>query len=52
MLFSWEIREFHGEGAMRVPAYPVRTVLVAIGILAAINYALLAWREVEAGKPA
>lgn len=52
MLFSWEIGEFHGEGAMRVPAYPVRTVLVAIGILAAINYALLAWREVEAGKPA
>jgi TRAP-type C4-dicarboxylate transport system permease small subunit len=52
MMFSWSIGEFHGEGAMRVPAYPVRTVLVVIGGLAAINYALLAWREVEAGRTA
>jgi TRAP-type C4-dicarboxylate transport system permease small subunit len=50
MLFSWSIGEFHGEGAMRVPAYPVRTVLVVIGGLAAVNYALLAWREIEAGR--
>jgi len=52
MLFSWEIGEFHGEGAMRVPAYPVRTVLVIIGALAAVNYALLAWREIESRKAA
>ncbi|MGE0255907.1 MAG: TRAP transporter small permease subunit [Alphaproteobacteria bacterium] len=52
MLFSWEIGEFHGEGAMRVPAYPVRTVLVLIGVLAAVNYALLAWREIEVARAA
>lgn len=42
MLSAWEIGEWQGEGALRVPTYPLRSVVVAMCVLAAICYALLA----------
>ena len=45
MLNAWEISEYSGEGALRVPTYPVRSVVVAMSLLAAICYVGLAVRE-------
>lgn len=42
MLRAWEIGEYQGEGALRVPTYPVRTIIVATSVLAALAYAGLA----------
>lgn len=41
MIVGWEIGEFEGEGAMRVPVYPVRTIIVALCALCALGFALL-----------
>jgi TRAP-type C4-dicarboxylate transport system, small permease component len=42
MLSAWEIGEYSGEGALRVPTYPVRTIIVAMSALASICYLMLA----------
>ena len=41
MLIGWRIGEFEGEGALRVPVYPVRTVIVVLSALCAAGFALL-----------
>lgn len=40
--YSWTSNEFEGEGALRVPAWPARFIIVLGTFLAAFNYALLA----------
>lgn len=35
---AWQISEYEGEGALRVPTYPVRFLLVLTSILAALVY--------------
>jgi TRAP-type C4-dicarboxylate transport system permease small subunit len=47
MLNSWSISEYEGEGALRVPVYPVRTFIVAMSALAAFAYVLLLLRELR-----
>jgi TRAP-type C4-dicarboxylate transport system permease small subunit len=47
MLFSWSIGEYEGEGALRVPTYPVRTFIVAMSVIAAVAYLLLCVRELH-----
>lgn len=48
MIEAWRIGEFAGdEGSLRVPTYPVRTVLVAMCILATVNYVLMAWQTLR-----
>lgn len=42
MLNAWEIKEWQGEGALRVPTYPLRSLIVAMCVMAAICYAFLA----------
>lgn len=44
MLAAWEIGEYQGEGALRVPTYPVRSVIVAMSVIAALCYFLMAWK--------
>lgn len=44
MLRAWASLEYEGEGGMRVPTYPVRTVIVICGALGAVNFLLLALR--------
>ena len=41
-LYSWRSNEFEGEGALRVPVWPARFLVVAGSFLAAFNYLLLA----------
>lgn len=45
MMIGWRIGEFEGEGAMRVPVYPVRTVIVALSIMCAVGFILLIIKE-------
>lgn len=52
MIFAWSINEYEGEGALRVPTYPVRTVLVVMSIIAALAYLLLCIRELRGEGPA
>jgi TRAP-type C4-dicarboxylate transport system permease small subunit len=39
-IHAWNIGEYEGEGALRVPTYPVRIAIVALSALAAVNYLL------------
>ena len=41
MIIGWQIGEFEGEGAFRVPVYPVRTVVVALSVICAAGFAVL-----------
>lgn len=47
MLRAWEIREYQGEGALRVPTYPVRMIILATSVLAALAYLGLAARALR-----
>ncbi|MEM8590519.1 MAG: TRAP transporter small permease [Pseudomonadota bacterium] len=41
MVDAWAIGEYEGEGALRVPTYPVRTLVLITSIFAAMVYAML-----------
>ena len=41
-LYSWQSNEFEGEGALRVPVWPARSLVTLGSFLAAFNYLLLA----------
>jgi TRAP-type C4-dicarboxylate transport system permease small subunit len=43
---AWNIGEYEGEGALRVPTYPVRIAIVGLSVLAAVNYLLLLLAEI------
>lgn len=44
-MLAWESGEYFGEGALRVPTWPTKTIIVAMGYLAAAAYLLLALQE-------
>ena len=44
MMRAWEIKEYQGDGALRVPTYPVRMIIVATSVLSALSYAALFMR--------
>lgn len=53
-LYAWRSGEFEGEGALRVPVWPARFLVVLGSFLAAFNYALLAiehFRALVSGAP-
>jgi TRAP-type C4-dicarboxylate transport system permease small subunit len=53
-VYSWTSNEFEGEGALRVPAWPARFVVVLGSFLAAFNYLLAAadrLRLLRSGEP-
>lgn len=43
MIDAWRIGEYEGEGALRVPTYPVRTLMIATSVFAAIAYLMMVW---------
>ena len=47
-LYAWRSNEFEGEGALRVPVWPARFLVVAGSFLAAFNYLLLAIERARA----
>jgi TRAP-type C4-dicarboxylate transport system permease small subunit len=53
-VYSWTSNEFEGEGALRVPAWPARFVVVLGTFLAACNYVLIVadrLRLLRSGNP-
>ncbi len=50
-IHAWDIGEYEGEGALRVPTYPVRIAIVALSALAAANYLLLLLAEIRLIPP-
>ena len=53
-LYAWRSGEYEGEGALRVPVWPARFLVVIGSLLAAFNYLLLAIERVRAlvsGRP-
>lgn len=44
MLMGWEIGETEGSGALEVPVYPTRTIIVAMASFTALIYGLLLLR--------
>ena len=47
-LHAWNSNEFEGEGALRVPVWPARFVIILGTFLAAFNYLLLCLERVRA----
>ncbi len=47
-LHAWRSNEFEGEGALRVPVWPARFMVVAGSFLAAFNYLLIATERFRA----
>ena len=45
-IYSWVANEYEGEGALRVPAWPTRFMILFGGTLAAINYLIMAYLDV------
>ncbi len=43
---SWVGGEFEGEGALHVPAWPTRFLILAGSALALVNYLVVAWLDV------
>jgi len=41
LLEAWQIGEYEGEGAMRVPTYPVRAVILVMAVLTTV---ILVWQ--------
>jgi TRAP-type C4-dicarboxylate transport system permease small subunit len=42
---SWRVGEFEGAGALRVPTYPVRTLIIVSAVLTGVQLCLSAWRS-------
>ena len=47
-IHAWTSNEFEGEGAMRVPVWPARFVIVLGTFLAAFNYLLITMERLRA----
>ena len=48
-LHAWASNEFEGEGALRVPSWPARFIVVIGTFLAALSYALIAIGNFQSG---
>lgn len=48
-IHAWASNEFEGEGALRVPSWPARWIVVIGTFLAALSYSLLALQNFAAG---
>jgi len=47
---AWNSNEFEGEGALRIPSWPARFVVVAGTALATIQYLISAWQHLQAAR--
>ena len=44
-MVAWRIGEFEGEGALRIPTWPVRFLLIGTSVYTAIAYASMIWLD-------
>ncbi len=51
MIIGWEVDEREGEGSIRVPIYPVRTLLVFFAGVSMIAYMILGWHALLGTRP-
>jgi TRAP-type C4-dicarboxylate transport system permease small subunit len=49
MIVGWQVGEFEGDGAFRVPVYPIRTIVIALSLLSALVFAVLFVRSLFDG---
>lgn len=47
---AWTSNEFEGEGALRVPAWPARFIIVLGTALATVQYLIAAWQNVRSAR--
>jgi hypothetical protein len=47
MIHAWVIGEFEGEGAIRFPVYPMRTILIVGSVVLALEFLARAARDVR-----
>lgn len=45
MIEAWAIGEYEGEGALRVPTYPVRTLMVATSVFVIVAYLMMIYLD-------
>ncbi len=45
--YAWTSNEFEGEGALRVPVWPARFIIILGSALAVLNYLLLAFQALQ-----
>ena len=45
-IYSWVANEYEGEGALRVPAWPTRFMILFGSAIATINYVIMAYLDV------
>lgn len=50
LLEAWRIGEYEGEGAMRVPTYPVRAIVLAMAVLSASIFSWQIFRILSGKK--
>jgi len=51
MMIGWDVDEREGEGSIRVPIYPVRTLLVVFAVISLIAYLVLLWHAAVGTRP-
>lgn len=51
MIIGWEVDEREGEGSIRVPIYPVRTLLVFFAGISMLTYVVLGWHALFGTRP-
>jgi TRAP-type C4-dicarboxylate transport system permease small subunit len=50
MIIGWEVDEREGEGSIRVPVYPVRTLIVVFALISAFTYLVLLFHFLFGGQ--
>ena len=51
MIIGWEVDEREGEGSIRVPIYPVRSLIIVFAIVSMLVYMVLLWHFVFGTEP-
>ena len=51
MVIGWEVDEREGEGSIRVPIYPVRSLIIVFAVVSLLVYLLLLWHFVFGTEP-
>ncbi|HCP01306.1 MAG TPA: hypothetical protein DIT35_07415 [Rhodospirillaceae bacterium] len=51
MLIGWDVDEREGEGSIRVPIYPVRSLIIVFAVVSLAVYLLLLWHFVFGTEP-
>lgn len=51
MIIGWEVDEREGEGSIRIPVAPVRTLIVVFGVVSAATYVLMLAHTLIGSRP-